>query len=530
MPQLKTTEREALDAELKGDDSAKGLIVYDTDLDCLEFWNGEGWISLCVDKLVDCSTVTYPELNDSYDFVSGATIGDLITTIGGNVKLYDAPIDGNLYDDPSTLLVAGRTYYAEQRVSNCTNPDRVPVAVTISTSPVSGSATIDACVTVMYDFQYQTLTAYGTGGGAPTQGQWYAKRRGENDGEYKLIPGATAVSYKIPANFVKNVFRTIKSESGTDYNDSVVFQVKVSNAFKTVILSDTLDMEFIDTYGNDYVALKAPPSITGNSDTGGVIKVAYLNLGVEPDADGYNACDFGSLYQWGRITDGHEKINWTKDINRNIAFNAATQNNQASALVLSSSDYDQTTTVPVLAGAGALPFYQVTNADYKDKFLYNNSSYYGWNTVNTSYLYFWATSSYAKTSNDPCPSGWHVPTRFELAAIFRGTPLSGNPSTATDLNNTWTWRPNTDNRIAGGYIVTYNDGSDKSKRIFMPAAGGRANSDGSLDPDGGYGHYWSSTYSTMAYAYTMYFYSDYVSGGTYNYYKAYGFSVRCIAE
>ena len=47
MPQLTTDERLALNSKLTGDDAAKGLVVYDTDLNCLEFWNGEGWISLC---------------------------------------------------------------------------------------------------------------------------------------------------------------------------------------------------------------------------------------------------------------------------------------------------------------------------------------------------------------------------------------------------------------------------------------------------------------------------------------------------
>jgi len=42
LPQLKTSEREALSSKLTGNDDAKGLVVYDTDLNCLEFWNGNG--------------------------------------------------------------------------------------------------------------------------------------------------------------------------------------------------------------------------------------------------------------------------------------------------------------------------------------------------------------------------------------------------------------------------------------------------------------------------------------------------------
>jgi len=531
LPQLTTDERLALNAELKADDDAKGLVIYDTDLDCLEFWNGEGWISLCTDKLVDCSTVTYPVLKESYDFLTGATIANLIADIGGNVQLYDAPTDGNLYDNPSTLLVAGRTYYVEQRVSNCSR--RVPVAVTISTAAVSGSATIDACVSAMYDFQYQTLTAYNAANAAIWQ--WYAKRRGEADSEYKPIPAATAVSYKIPANFVKNVFRTMKSESGTDYNDSVVFQVKVSNALRIEVKSDTLDMEFIDTYGKDYAELKAPPSITGNPNTGGVIKVAYLSLGQDRDPDRtQNACDFGDLYQWGRWRDGHEKITWTKaTVGGNIDWDTATKDNKIDVNSFPATDFNNTPTVS--NPEGGTTTWQISNSSLAyGKFIYGNNS---WNTAKDLIQDFWATqtSPYTKTSNDPCPSGWHVPTRFEFGAIFQGTPTDGNPSIVTPQNNKWTWRGGTNvsilNRIVGGYIVTYGDGSDKSRRIFLPAPFPRNFSDGTLyNTAGSFGSYWSSTYYTItANAQLLYFDSGIV-GANANSPKAFGFNVRCVKE
>jgi len=444
LPQLTTLEREALNSQLTGNDEAKGLVVFDTDLDCLEFWNGTEWVSMCSDAL----------------------------------------------------------------------------------APVSGTGTIDACVTAMYDFQYQTLTAYGVTNAA--QWQWYAKRRGEADSEYKPIPNATAVSYKIPANFVKDVFRKTLLYSGTDNNDSVVFQVKVSNALKIVISSDTLDIEYIDTYGKDYAELNANYDKAGNLVPNYSLKIAYLNLGVEPDADGYNACDFGSLYQWGRWRDGHEKITWTKaTVGGNIDFDDATKLNAAPVNDLTPDDYDSNP--PALEGDA--PFYQVKSG-YAGKFLFSDTNPI-WNTnaTQSDYQGFWATSNYDKTSNDPCPTGWHVPTQFEFGAIFQGTPSSDNPSTATNLNNTWTRRPNTSSRIAGGYIVTYGDGSDKSKRIFMPAAGLRSYSyEGTLLGNAGsFGYYWSSMDIGTSNALLLYLAGN-VFAGNIGLYKAYGFSVRCVSE
>jgi len=530
LPQLTTLEREALNSQLTGNDEAKGLVVFDTDLNCLEFWNGTEWISMCSDASVDCSSTVFPALNASYDFVSGATIDNLITAIGGNVKLYDAPIDGNLYDNPSTLLNPALTYYVEQRVSNCSR--RVPVAVTISTAAVSGTALIDACVTAMYDIQYQTLTAYNAANAGTWQ--WYAKRRGENDSEYKPISGANSVSYKIPANFIKDVFRKMKSESGTNYNDSVVFQVKVSNAFKIVIPSDTLDIEFIDTYGNDYAELKAPDDIESNHNTGGVIKIAYLNLGVTKDENGYNACDFGSLYQWGRIKDGHEKTTWTKDADRDIAFDAATQDNQINVNDISTSDFNNAPTVSNLEG-GDTTWQVLSDSPAYGEFIYgsNFSNNYSWNSYNANED-FWATSSYAKTSNDPCPSGWHVPTMYEIWAIFRGD-MAGNGAPSSTDENKWTWRTDYEgdtwnSRIAGGYIVTYGDGSDKSRRIFIPAAGYRLYTDGMLYTAGNCGGYWGSTNYNSQRAQCLTFNSGSVVAGFSGASKAFGYSVRCVKE
>ena len=510
LPLLSTVERDNLNLKDLVDpeaNAAEGLVIFNTTTNCLEFWNGTKWISKCSDAMPDCSSTVFPVLNASYDFLTGATVENLITAIGNNVQLYDAPTDGNLYDNPSTLLNPALTYYAEQKIGICTN--RVPVNITISTSPVSGTATIDACVTAMYDFQYQTLTAYNTANGATWQ--WSVKRRGDDDSEYKPILGANAVSYKIPANFVRDVFRTMYS--GTDNNDGVVFQVKVSNAFG-IVSSATLDIEFIDTYGNDYVELNANYNKAGNLATGIGLKIAYLNLGQERDIDGtQNACDFGDLYQWGRWRDGHEKVIWTKDADRNIDFAAETKDNQKSS---SGCTYDSN------------PFYQVTATGYTGKFLTNIGGGGTW-TPNYSYQYFWADATYAKTSNDPCPSGWRVPTRFEIGALFQGAPASMlPPSSATQ--NTWTWRLNTGSRIAGSMIVTYGDGSDKSKRILMPATGMR-NSNGELFNGGSVGYCWSSTYyDPLRYsAYNLSFYSTVNAGDTPSD-NAYGISVRCVKE
>jgi len=53
MPQLSTTDRETLLKSSKDSIDAKGLWIYNTTDNCLEFWNGTKWIGLCSDTMAD---------------------------------------------------------------------------------------------------------------------------------------------------------------------------------------------------------------------------------------------------------------------------------------------------------------------------------------------------------------------------------------------------------------------------------------------------------------------------------------------
>jgi hypothetical protein len=66
--------------------------------------------------------------------------------------------------------------------------------------------------------------------------------------------------------------------------------------------------------------------------------------------------------------------------------------------------------------------------------------------------------------------------------------------------------------------------------LFLPAAGYRGNGNGALLSRGYIGFYWSTRRNSVAsYAYYLYFYSGRTSANN-ALYRAYGFSVRCIAE
>lgn len=121
----------------------------------------------------------------------------------------------------------------------------------------------------------------------------------------------------------------------------------------------------------------------------------------------------------------------------------------------------------------------------------NNYTSKNWNDI---------SESDGKTFFDPCPEGWRLPTKAEYS----------NFSTTT-----FTWDATNSGR-------TYNGN-------WFPAAGYRYSGDGGMSNVGIYGNYWSASPISENYGCNLYFYSGNVSPAN-NFYRAYGFSVRCVQE
>ncbi len=136
----------------------------------------------------------------------------------------------------------------------------------------------------------------------------------------------------------------------------------------------------------------------------------------------------------------------------------------------------------------------------------NNGTISGWNTTSASNL-SWLDAS--KTANDPCPSGFRVPTKAQWDGV-----IANNTKT-----NVGTWSISATN---------YSSGKKFGNNLFLPAAGDRSSGNGALSGRGNYGGYWSSTEYGLFNAWFLNFNSSIVV--TSDNKRTTGRSVRCISE
>jgi uncharacterized protein (TIGR02145 family) len=108
-------------------------------------------------------------------------------------------------------------------------------------------------------------------------------------------------------------------------------------------------------------------------------------------------------------------------------------------------------------------------------------------------------------ANDPCPSGWRVPTYDEQVSLLNS-------------GSSWTTQNGVTGRVFGS----------GSNTLFLPAAGYRDRYDGTLYSPGTLGLYRSSTQYDSSNAYYLGFGSDNADWRSNA--RRYGFSVRCVQE
>ena len=136
----------------------------------------------------------------------------------------------------------------------------------------------------------------------------------------------------------------------------------------------------------------------------------------------------------------------------------------------------------------------------------NSGAVSGWNTTGAANG-SWADGS--KTGNDPCPTGYRVPTK----AQWDGVIANNTKTNVGTFSNSFT---------------NYGAGVKFGDELMLPAAGDRSALNGALGNRGVSGNYWSSKESGSSNAWYLYFGSSNVNTDYDTRY--YGKSVRCVAE
>jgi uncharacterized protein (TIGR02145 family) len=132
-----------------------------------------------------------------------------------------------------------------------------------------------------------------------------------------------------------------------------------------------------------------------------------------------------------------------------------------------------------------------------------------WNTT-TAANGAWADGS--KTANDPCPTGYRVPTNAQWLLV---DSYNTQTTTGSFINNATNF----------GAARHFGAGANK---LTLPAAGSRKASAGALSLRGNYGYYWSSSTENLSQASHLNVTTGNAFTSSNN--RAFGFSVRCVSE
>jgi len=240
----------------------------------------------------------------------------------------------------------------------------------------------------------------------------------------------------------------------------------------------------------------------------GWITFMCYNLGALEDVQSMSPSDqatngatgdnYGDLYQWGRVADGHQ----SRD------SHSYQPDDQSSANTpVPDDDLDANGQVK-------------SSSEAYEKFIKSNGD---WHTTPNDNL--WDFSMYP--DNNPCPSGWRVPTATELQSIMNGnmTRVSSIPTTGTTgllSGNTWVYNTAT----TPGWLITPTGSSVPT--LFLPTAGCRLNGSSAVTNLGSFGYYWGSSFQTGLGSY-LYFSGSFVTPTNYGS-RAFGYSIRCVAE
>jgi hypothetical protein len=241
-------------------------------------------------------------------------------------------------------------------------------APTVTNVSIIGIVDINAVLTATYSYNdaegdTETGTAF----------QWYRATEATGAGE-TAIQGATSASYTIlPTDEFAYIRVGVTPKAGV----GATLGMQVKSAFTTQV------PEAPETITFTYMDIEVTYGIITSSATGR--KWMDRNLGAKETATSttdFNA--YGDLFQRGRLADGHQSITWASSTEGTPISNTTT--------TIATADVPATSDFILRDNASSL-------------------SYPDWRNPQKTSL--WQSPDFI---NNPCPTGWHIPTNTEWAA------------------------------------------------------------------------------------------------------------------
>ena len=518
LPQMTTDQRNGL-GDLTSISEAFGLMIYNTDINCVEFWNSVKWVSFCEGEI--------PPIPPSYLFVD-PTDYFFMYNESGVAKIFTVSTDQSSWsyvvDDPNGYFTVSDVGNTLEVYPNTPNNDGVDHTISITVS--AGTATP---VTV-----YVTHAFNGGGIGTPLPNTYVGAFWRYNQTGERII----RISGIASGNDGDWTASVAWMDGGWSDGDIVLDTDSLSTtalASRFIDFGAVIDSSFI-TDAEPYKVNGSAQSVSGTVESGGTI---IFRIGL--------------------------KSNWT----------SATAKPRYALVVLRYNNNAQTQKIFLRQGEGADNVSTTgTHANIKwspyNVGDYYNQTYYGGYTsivdfpTKAGFLYQWsygtspttprpyppqdnvlplsppwsnATSGTTVCTFAPaCPTGYRAPSNTEQASLL----LSG-----TGTNNikgyyadgffdrrqevSWGVSRNNDDVAYRGFLV-FNPTTNAS--LFLPDAGYRYSSvsdNGTLMSTGLDGYYWSIT-GMGAGDGRAYQINTYNGGGQGLNIRALGFSVRCIAN
>lgn len=332
----------------------------------------------------------------------------------------------------------------------------------------------------------------------------------ESDKTENIAVGSVSIdeysSMTLPPNFSHQLTATILPHNATDKtiewsssDESVVTVDQEGNLYTTSKGGyATITAEAGERTGSCYISVILPITTTPkdyvdeynvNHGPGIVIGDAIwapVNCGYKaPTTDSQGIVTdkgypYGKLYQWGRkYGQGY------------------------------SDEYDK---APEIV-EGPVSLEEGQNPDNANKFYTASAEPYDWTTTPNDNLWNFGTEDEPKKSSyDPCPDGWRVPTYKELDAL---------------AENYSEWI--TEQGQRGRWLSDFYTYLEKVPQVFFTATGSRG-SDGNFKNRGEDGLYWSSRYNDST-AYSLFSLNFHPHIVTLSYYsRVLGKSVRCVQD